>query len=638
MSASNKDEFARLLNDRLNARGQSGSWLARRLRVSPSTVARWRNSDTLPESADIIGRVLDVLGVLDGEERKAFYEAAGYVVEDKPLTQPPAGMDSLLPPPAQTTATAAPRPRPIPTETTGRPPKQWLWSGLLLFAAAALTASLVFRSSGTRPNPTLTPAAVPALAPPLVTPALEPSPTSASICGEAARHPAPPFQRFLRTEGVSAFTAENTRGLVLNSNVRSLAVDTRGLWIGYFPPPYGVGHYDGATWADCTGGLDFPVTKVNALVIDGAGRVWAGTESDGVAMFDGTTWQRFTTANGLPDDGIFGLTVQKGANGEERVWAATWEGVARFDGDRWSVPYSVHNGTLINNHIHDVEFDAAGNVWIGYVNQGVSQFHGGEGRWIHHKRGQGTIGGDEMRAILVRPAGSGADEDEPESVWFASGDGGVSRYQQGAWTVYTTTAGLPSLQVNNLALDSYGRVWAATDRGDAFFDGLAWQPRTRLPTKAIAFGPACAACPFDADDVWTGADGSGVTHSGLPRPDLAIDVLAVNVPAVVAPGERFRPEITVAPRSPYRLKPGDLLAHIDEADDLRFGAWPHMAVTQIVEPGQPFTFTDYDLPFIAPNLSDGETTHTFTSAWRLWMDNRYVGPIIPITFTVAAPE
>jgi len=640
MPEANKDEFARLLHHQLEVRHMSGRELARRLRVNATTAARWRNGENLPEDAETIQRLLDILGVRGKEERQAFYDAAGYLVQDQ--SQPEPTPQPFLPsvPPNKPnplhSGLVAPLSSRTPSRLLGVGP--WLWSVLFVLAALILIAVFARQQPPVDDAPLLATVPVSTPAPTarvLLQESAAPStPASSTLCGESARRTAPPANRFLRTEGVSAFTAENTDGLVLSDSVRALAVDARGLWIGYFAPPYGIGHYDGDTWADCTGGLDFPVTKVNALVIDGAGRVWAGTESDGVVMFDGAVWQQFTTANGLPSEGIFGLTVQKGSNGEERVWAATWEGVARFDGDRWSVPYSVHNGTLINNHIHAIDFDAAGNVWIAYVNQGVSQFDGREGRWIHYKRGQGTIGGDEMRVILVRPARSDVGKEEAESVWFASGDGGVTRYTQGVWTVYTTTTGLPSLDVINLALDGYGRVWAATAGGDAFFDGTGWQQRTHLLTKAIAFGPDCTDCPFDADDIWTGTNGSGVTHSGLPLPDPAIDLLGVAVPAVIAPGQHFRPEITVAPRSPYRLEPGDFLAHIDESEAQRFGAHPHLAVTQMVEPGQPFTFIDYDLPFVAPNLPSGETTQIFTSTWRLWMENRYVGPVIPISFTV----
>lgn len=646
MPTPDRDEFARLLNLYLRTHDRSGRWLARRLRVSPSTVTRWLNGEYLPRDADMIERILDVLGVFETENRTALYEAAGYVIPENAARETPSPDSSV-----QTSPEEPPPPEEKPPRLPSRPREWPEWGvGLLVLALVLLSGiSLViwqpWRSPTRAPAPS--PSSVLVASPsPAATPSPAPSPapsatprvTSTSICGEAERASAPPADRFLRLEGVSAFTTGNTQGLVLSDDVRSLAVDERGVWIGYFPPPAGVGHYDGQTWANCTKGLDFPVTRVNALVIDGQGRVWVGTEQNGVAMFDGAAWRHFTTANGLPSDGIFGLTVQRTQEGEERIWAATWEGVARFDGDRWSTPYSVYNGTLVNNHTIAVAFDAAGNIWVGYVERGVSQYSAKEARWIHYRAEDGdTVGGDHVRKILVRPAGQYGAAPEPESVWFATADGGVSRYQQGAWTVYTTTAGLPGISAGNLALDRYGRVWAATDRGDAFFDGVGWRQRTSLPTRVLAFGPNCRNCPFDADDMWTGTNGSGVTHAGLPLTGPAVDVLAIRVPEVVAPGEAFRPEVVLAPRSPFRLKEGDALIHVDPDESLRFGAYRHIAVRGVVEPGQPYTFTDYDNPFVAPDLSDGETERTFTSTWRLWMSNRYVDPPVTIRFTVRRP-
>jgi hypothetical protein len=74
--------------------------------------------------------------------------------------------------------------------------------------------------------------------------------------------------------------------------------------------------------------------------------------------------------------------------------------------------------------------------------------------------------------------------------------------------------------------------------------------------------------------------------------------------------------------------------HVDEEEAHRFGAWTHMAVDGTVLPGEPFVFTDYDNPFVAPALGAGEEERTLTSTWRVWMHTRYVGPPIPITFTV----
>src|SRR5262249_50051966 len=75
-----------------------------------------------------------------------------------------------------------------------------------------------------------------------------------------------------------------------------------------------------------------------------------------------------------------------------------------------------------------------------------------------------------------------------------------------------------------------------------------------------------------------------VTHSRIPYNEEAIDVIAVNYPKVVAPGEKFRPEIIVSPRAGYSLREskGDALKHIDPDDSQRFGAYIQMAVKDTV--------------------------------------------------------
>jgi hypothetical protein len=224
-------------------------------------------------------------------------------------------------------------------------------------------------------------------------------------------------------------------------------------------------------------------------------------------------------------------------------------------------------------------------------------------------------------------------------MWFATADGGVSKFEQGAWTVYRMDDGLPSDDVRAVAIDKYNRVWAATARGVAYFDGQQWNVYSTLNTESIAFGPTCQNCPFDDDHIWTGTVELGLTHSRIPLPTDALDIVDVKYPVVVAPGEKFRPEIVVAPRAPYQLREdrGDFLSNVDDSDANLFGAFPLIKVEGVIDPGQPYTFTDYDNPFVAPELAEGEQEKTFTSTWRVWMHTRYVGPPIRITFTVRRP-
>lgn len=71
-------EFADYLNDCLMKRDRSGSWLAKRLDVNPSTVARWLNGQTRPRSPELVSRIADVLGIYKPPQRYKLLETLGY--------------------------------------------------------------------------------------------------------------------------------------------------------------------------------------------------------------------------------------------------------------------------------------------------------------------------------------------------------------------------------------------------------------------------------------------------------------------------------------------------------------------------------------------------------------------------------
>jgi hypothetical protein len=479
-----------------------------------------------------------------------------------------------------------------------------------------------------------------------------------TVCGESERVEAPGVSRFVRHQGVSEFTRENTGGAVFSNRVRALANDGRGLWIGTFASDAGdaggVGQYDKQTWADCSQADVTAGQNVNAIAIDQRGGVWVGMEKGGVAHFDGKRWQHYTSVNGLPSNEVYSLTV----DADNNIWVGTWEGAAKFDGT-WSTPYTAKNDTLYNDRVHAIAFDAEQNIWVGHVRDGISQYRQSDGEWVQYTAENSGLGGNEIRSILVRAEA----EDQPESIWIGTEDGGVSRFVDGEWTVYGPADGLPSVMVKELAIDRYQRVWAATAQGTAYFDEDTWQTYHTLNTLSIVIGAPCPeGCPFDDDVVWTGTMDNGLTHSRLPLPDAVMDVkevcfvtaerericpllevdtstpagvITATFPETVRPGDSLRFEVTVSMRGAYELREdrGDFLSSTDESDFNLFGAWPIIPAKGTVAAGQPFTFTDYDNPFVVPEPSLG--TDTFESTWRVWMRTRYVGPFVRLVFAVA---
>jgi DNA-binding CsgD family transcriptional regulator len=486
------------------------------------------------------------------------------------------------------------------------------------------------------------------------------------LCGETEDTEYTVTPQFLRHQGVSVFASEGSNGAILNDYIRSLALDSRGLWIGYAPtgqnPTSGVGLYTRKNWIICQGGDETSGLVINDIEIDSAGRVWVATDGAGVSVFDGEEWYTYTLEQGLPSNAIFSLTIDsKGA-----IWAATLAGVATLEGNSWKVPYSAANSSLVANKTHALAFDSQGDIWVGQIEFGVSHYNNATAEWEYYSAEPDGLGGDQIRDIVVRKANA----DIPESIWFATADGGLSKFEQGKWTVYRVEDGLPSNHVSRIALDKYNRVWVATEGGVAYLEGTQWVTYNTLGTKAIAFGPTCQECPINDDHVWTGTVERGLTHSRLPhlnnntvvkiaevcfeliveKQQICVPIqeaevgqtqlVSATLPASVNPGTRIRFKVTAIPRAPYQLRQdrGDFLANTDADERQLYSTWPQIPVEGTIEPGQPFMFAGYDSAIVAPELDPDVQEQTFTSHWRVWMHTRYVGPVVQLVFTVRAPE
>jgi DNA-binding CsgD family transcriptional regulator len=450
-----------------------------------------------------------------------------------------------------------------------------------------------------------------------------------SRCGEEEPTQERAEFRFVYSQGLLFFDQESAEEIVPGDWVRSLQITEEGLWIGYADEESGgsggLSYNEQAGWYNCNFVPGVTGRHINDIEIDQNGFVWVATDGAGISYFDGEGWHTFDQSNGLPTNMVYGLFVDE----TNQIWAATWEGVALYSEGRWQVPYTVSNNTLANNRVHSVLFDSQQNIWVGHISTGLSVYNNQEGRWTFYRAQTSPLGGDEVRDLLLQTGPEG------DLVWIATGDGGITRYQDGEWTRFTTQEGLPHNQVYNLSLDHFGRVWAATEGGVTYYDGNEWLIYHRLPARDVAIG-SCRECFMDEEKVWTATAGYGLTFSRLPLPEPVIDVLDVRHPQEVAPGESFLVEIEVAPRVPYQLRQdrGDFLGSLLDSEEERLGAWVHIPVQGTVLPGVPFTFVDYDNPIVAPDLPEGVEAQTITLTWRVWMRTRYVGPPIEVTFTV----
>jgi sugar lactone lactonase YvrE len=110
---------------------------------------------------------------------------------------------------------------------------------------------------------------------------------------------------------------------------------------------------DGIFWENHA----FPRTlSPTGIAVDHQGRVWVGTLSDGLHVFDGQTWQAYLQQHSdLSSNHVQALTV----DGQNRVWVGTDWGINIFDGERWQ-SYWMSNAGLISNQIDALDIVRGG--------------------------------------------------------------------------------------------------------------------------------------------------------------------------------------------------------------------------------------------------------------------------------------
>jgi PKD repeat protein len=131
-----------------------------------------------------------------------------------------------------------------------------------------------------------------------------------------------------------------------------------------------------------------------------------------VSKYDGTTWAKYTTAQGLANNSV--KAVAAAPNGD--LWFGTAGGVNKYNGSSWTT-YLIAQG-LGENDTASIDVASDGTVWAGHTGSGVSKFTGST-PWTVYTTSNG----------LANNNVNGIDTEGTTVVWFATGGGGVSKLE-----------------------------------------------------------------------------------------------------------------------------------------------------------------------------------------------------------------
>ncbi|MCE5272251.1 dockerin type I domain-containing protein, partial [bacterium] len=240
-----------------------------------------------------------------------------------------------------------------------------------------------------------------------------------------------------------------------DNTVLCTAIDSQGnRWFG---TQDGISRYDGTGWT--TFRPDSSRRKDNycrRIALDTDGSLWFVSLGSGVLRYDGHSWSRFTTADGLLSDMVNDMCID--SRGVK--WFGTNDGLSRYDGVSWT-GYTTAEG-LLDNSVNALAVDRAGVLWCA-VSGGVNRYDGAQ--WQAFRSGEGPLN-DWVNRVSC---------DRKNNVWFAGSSKGVCRYDGQSWTVFDSTAGLAGNRTRSLLFDRYGQLWVTTaGSGVCRFDGASW--------------------------------------------------------------------------------------------------------------------------------------------------------------------
>ncbi|HTY88270.1 MAG TPA: two-component regulator propeller domain-containing protein [Candidatus Acidoferrum sp.] len=268
-----------------------------------------------------------------------------------------------------------------------------------------------------------------------------------------------------------------------------------------------------------------------------------GPSVPGAGPADDYSTDVWTSENGLPDSSVTAIAQTP----DGYLWIGTYNGLARFDGVRFVTFDPANTPELTHARIRKLFLDSQGTLWINTLDGSLTTVRHGtfalERRNPRSSEAEMTLvssssnrvifltsRGGLFRKSLNAPAGAGWEELTPPSrgtaalacedgqgrLWYRDSNRQLWRFINDRFERLPEDAGLTDAGVDCLLTDPPGRLWAATDREIAVWDGAHFQNHT--PTNlASPLGITLLAATSDGH-IWLVANGdAGLAVDGCCR-------------------------------------------------------------------------------------------------------------------------
>jgi len=221
-------------------------------------------------------------------------------------------------------------------------------------------------------------------------------------------------------------------------------------WIG---TDFGLAKLSAGVWTIYnTGNSGIGANDIRSIAIDSNHVKWIGTFSNGVSVFNDTTFTILNTFNSsLPDDYVRSLAVDD----YNSKWIGTIGGLAKLDSlNNWTI-YTMWNSVLGSNNIASIYVDASTNdKWAGTINGGLFLIEKDTNLSSFTTQNSGI----SDNTIL------GIDMDAAKNLFLSSPANGLILKLSGfGWLTFNTVSStIPTAGLTSVALNSIGQPWIGT--------------------------------------------------------------------------------------------------------------------------------------------------------------------------------
>jgi ligand-binding sensor domain-containing protein/signal transduction histidine kinase/CheY-like chemotaxis protein/HPt (histidine-containing phosphotransfer) domain-containing protein len=238
-----------------------------------------------------------------------------------------------------------------------------------------------------------------------------------------------------------------------------------------------------------------PQSSVQAIARTPDGYLWVGTQ-EGLARFDGVRFSVFIGGPGVdvPDKHIAVLFVDAAG----RLWVGTRSGVAVLDEGHFK---SLNRfPELSHAHVRAITQDSAGHMWVG-TEQGLVEIDGDKVRSLGVSKG---LIDNRVQALV---------EDRQGTLWIGTVSG-LQRFDGKRFDNVALNSGGPTPSITALHQDAKGTLWIGTETGALY---RSTSQRLEEVARPGQFGSAVRAITHDHDEnLWIVTTGGGLVrlHNG----------------------------------------------------------------------------------------------------------------------------